>query len=286
MALAVLLVFGCSSRGPINEGGTGRDGLPPRILDLDAIPDAVPRYEPRSRYGNPESYVALGKRYFTLTSADGFTERGIASWYGTHFHGKRTSSGEAYDMYTMTAAHRTLPLPTYARVSNLQSGRSVVVRINDRGPFHDNRVIDLSYVAAAKLGIANPGTGLVEVRAISPEAPLFAASGPNPAPGEPAPRRPAPPPPPANKLVSDTPRASSPGIYLQVGAFGNRVNADRLRERLQPALNDAIRIQEAAHYDHPVFRVQIGPLADAEQTDALTERLSALGIADARVVVE
>ena len=132
------------------------------------MPDAVPRVEPRSTRGNPPFYDVLGKRYFVLATADGYSERGVASWYGPTFHGGSTSIGEPYDMYAMTAAHKTLPLPAYARVTNLRNGKSVVVRINDRGPFVANRIIDLSYTAAAKLDMLREGTTLVEVRVHHP----------------------------------------------------------------------------------------------------------------------
>ena len=128
----------------------------------------MPKVESKSKYGNPKSYVVFGKRYYVKDSAKGYVEQGIASWYGTKFHGRRTSSGETYDMYAMTAAHKTLPLPTYARVTNLENGRSVMVKVNDRGPFHQNRIIDLSYSAATRLGIVKTGTGRVEVEAIDP----------------------------------------------------------------------------------------------------------------------
>src|SRR5262245_6035155 len=142
---------------------------PPKIPgDLNSIPDAVPKYEPRSKRGNPPFYTVLGKRYAVMDSADGYLERGVASWYGPTFHGESTSMGERYDMYSMTAAHKTLPLPAYARVTNLANGKSVVVRINDRGPFAKNRIIDLSYTAAAKLDMIKEGTALVEVRALQP----------------------------------------------------------------------------------------------------------------------
>ena len=133
-----------------------------------AVPDAVPRVEPRSRYGNPPFYEVFGKRYYVLSSSVGYWERGVASWYGPGFHKERTSTGEPYDMYGMTAAHKTLPLPAYVRVTNLQNGRSIVVRVNDRGPFVGNRIIDLSYTAAAKLDMLRNGTAMVEVRSIDP----------------------------------------------------------------------------------------------------------------------
>jgi len=264
--LVIFILAGCGSRGPVSHDG--RDGAPTGPIDLDSIPDAVPRDEPRSRYGNPETYEVFGKRYRVLPSAEGYVERGIASWYGTKFHGRLTSTREPYDMYAMTAAHKTLPLPSYARVTNLRNGRSIVVRINDRGPFHDNRVIDLSFVAAKKLGVADAGTGLVEVRTLDPGAP----SGPDPI---------------LSPSATSYPIAADiPSIYLQVGAFGNRDNADRLRGRLESILKRSIRIQEARAADRSLFRVQVGPLVDAEQTDSLSERLAALGFPNTHVVVE
>lgn len=160
------LLGGCSSQGPTYVGS--RD---PKLGNPDEIPDAVPRLEPKSKYGNMDSYVVRGRRYYTKDSSDGHVERGVASWYGPYFHRRKTSSGERYDMYAMTAAHKTLPLPTYARVTNIENGRSAVVKINDRGPFHGPRIIDLSYAAATKLGVVRKGTAMVEVRAIDPSRP-------------------------------------------------------------------------------------------------------------------
>jgi len=156
IAILLLSLAGCASRGELDDEAIAR------------IPDAVPKVEPLAKSGNPESYVVFGRRYYTKKSAHGHVERGLASWYGRPFHGRKTSSGETYDMYAMSAAHKTLPLPTYARVTNLENGRRVVVRINDRGPFHDGRVIDLSYTAAVKLGMKRQGTAQVEVQAIDP----------------------------------------------------------------------------------------------------------------------
>lgn len=165
--LIVLLVLGLVGCGSSPKRGAGMDG-PPMEGGTPNLEDAVVRAEPPSRYGNPPSYVVFGKRYYTMKSALGYRERGIASWYGTKFHGRRTSSGERYDMYRMTAAHKSLPLPTYVEVRNLQNGRTAILRVNDRGPFHEGRIIDLSYAAALKLDILRTGTGLVEVRALSP----------------------------------------------------------------------------------------------------------------------
>jgi len=197
----------------------------------------VPKVEPRSRYGNPSSYVVFGKRYYTLPESDGYVERGIASWYGKKFHGSRTSSREPYDMYAMTAAHTQLPLPTYVQVTNLKNGRKIIVRVNDRGPFHQNRLIDLSYTAAVKLDIVREGTGLVEVRALDPlsyqnvdqfnDAEFMAEV----------------------KTVSNQPEAqqqnsniptANPRVFVQVGAFGNRANADQLAIVINLVLSNVV----------------------------------------------
>ena len=234
--------------------GTGpeRDSAPVEGIDLSSIPDAVPRAEPRSRYGNPRSYVVDGKRYFTLSCARGFTERGVASWYGTKFHGRRTSSGETYDMYGMTAAHRTLPLPTYVRVRNLSPGREIVVRVNDRGPFHDDRILDLSYAAATKLGIARRGTGLVEVRALDPGS-----------------------------------TAAAPAtIFIQAGAFRTSANASRMRAGLAVATGLPVRVRRTVYNGRAMYRVWLGPVSSVEEADRVVSTLGVLGIEEPQVVVE
>jgi rare lipoprotein A len=167
ITLAVGLIPGCTplgmgSPGPVSPSGGG--------INFDELPDAVPQAEFKSRSGNPESYVIEGTTYRVLRTSDGYREEGIASWYGGYFHGRRTSSGDTYDMYQMTAAHKSLPLPTYVRVTHLENGRSVVVRVNDRGPFVQDRIIDLSFAAASKLGMAAIGTARVEVVALDPPA--------------------------------------------------------------------------------------------------------------------
>jgi rare lipoprotein A len=258
------------------------DKAPDGPVDFSTVPDAVPRQENRSKYGNPETYVVFGKRYRTLSDAQGYRERGIASWYGTKFHGRRTSSGEPYDMYAMTAAHKTLPLPVYARVTNLKNGRSVVVKVNDRGPFHDNRLIDLSYVAAGKLGILKAGTGLVEVEVID-----SADAQPKPPPTRVATRQQDP-----GAMaapVTEQPARTgppSPEFYLQVGAFGNQFNAERMRNRLRSDIDQAIRIERSAEAMREIYRVQVGPVGSVEQADDLSERLASLGIREMRIVVE
>ena len=165
--LVILALAGCGS-APQRGGYYKDDGpheRPP--ANLDRVADAVPRVEPLHKYAN-RPYSALGKNYTPMTSVQPFRQRGLASWYGKRYHGQKTSSGEVYDMYAMTGAHPTLPIPSYVRVTNLANGRSVVVRINDRGPFTSERVIDLSYVAAYKLGYIQAGQARVEVESIVP----------------------------------------------------------------------------------------------------------------------
>lgn len=261
----LLLISGCSSVGPFAP----EDGAPAGDIDVAAIPDAVPRIEPRSRSGNPPNYVVNGRRYHLLDTAVGYRERGIASWYGTKFHGRRTSSGEPYDMYAMTAAHKSLPLPAYVRVTNLQNRRTTIVRVNDRGPFHPNRIIDLSYAAAKKLGIAANGTGLVEVEAITPGHP----------PAAPLQVTPAAP-------TASASTGTRPGLYLQVGAFVSRHNAERLQMRLAQSNLGRVYIQPTNAGDQAVYRVRLGPIGNVERADQLAETLTGLGYGEPHIVVE
>jgi rare lipoprotein A len=283
LLLLPLLLGACA--GPGGPRGPLSDGPPRGDVDISAIADAVPRVEPRSRYGNPDSYVVNGRRYHVMDTDAGYMERGIASWYGSKFHGRLTSTREPYDMYAMTAAHKTLPLPTYARVTNLRNGRSVVVRINDRGPFVDNRIIDLSYVAAKKLDIIAEGTGLVEVRVVNPggEAPVTRMAGngtePVPAPGP--------------RVAGFIPAARAapaatgdPRMYLQVGAFADRGNANSLARRLADRLGTDIRIHPTPSGAHTLYRVRIGPLGSVADVDRLSARVAALGLEPPHVVVE
>lgn len=263
-ALLLGTLGACAGKGVIPEPVIDKDGAPKGSIDINSIPEPIPRAEPRSRYGNPPFYIQDGRRYDVLASSAGYAERGIASWYGTKFHGRRTSSGEPYDLYAMTAAHKTLPLPTYARITNLRNGRSVVVRINDRGPFKDTRLIDLSYAAAAKLGILPEGTGLVEVHAIDVTDPGYQTA------------IAAPP--------SPMPQAN---LYLQIGAFANPQNAERLRLRLQGADFANVRIAEGhTGGNTPVYRVHIGPIASVEDADRMAARLAELGINGSHIVID
>ncbi len=174
--LVTLLGLTACSTPPVTRPQTtmitnSKDGAPKFAVDVTHLKNAVPKYEPKSYYGNPHSYSAVGKRYYVLETAKGYKKTGVASWYGTKFHGRPTSSREPYDMLAMTAASPNLPIPTYVKVTNLENGKQVVVRVNDRGPFVDDRVMDLSFAAAKKLGYAEKGTAHVTVEAISFEAP-------------------------------------------------------------------------------------------------------------------
>ncbi|MES9861752.1 MAG: septal ring lytic transglycosylase RlpA family protein [Candidatus Thiodiazotropha sp. LLP2] len=264
--LCLMILAGCSSApGSRTSRADGVSPHHPPPSDIATIPDAIPKDEPKSRYGNPASYEVFGRRYYTLSESQGYSARGIASWYGSKFHGQRTSSGEPYDMYAMTAAHKTLPLPSYARVTNLKNNRSVVVKINDRGPFHDNRLIDLSYSAAWKLGITGEGTGLVEVTTMEAGTP------------EPQPPRVATP------VIKR--KGALPELFLQVGAFGDSKNANRLKARLEEQLKTSVLIHGNDSSNDRVYRVQVGPIASVEMADHLSQQLSQLGIENPHVVV-
>jgi rare lipoprotein A len=257
-------------------------------IDVSKIPEPVPKTEPRSRFGNKQSYSVLGKTYTLLPSAEGYVERGIASWYGNKFHGYMTSSFETYDMYAFSAAHKTLPLPSYARVTNLDNGKSVVVRVNDRGPFHENRIIDLSYAAAVKIGVWPKGTGLVEVRSIDPGHPDAKLPPPEVASQPIAPRSAAPLP--SRNVVATTQPAisgaSAPRIYLQLGSFGERANAERAQAAATKSGLEQVDIQSVTVAGRTVHRVRVGPLATVEAADAMTARIEKLGLGAPRVAIE
>jgi rare lipoprotein A len=279
LVLAAALLAGCGTqpvrRAPSStppEHGTAaypeRGTPPPPPQNIDTIPDPVPRVEPRSARGNPPSYEVFGKRYAILATAEGYKERGVASWYGPDFHARPTSSGEPYDMYAMTAAHKTLPIPVYARVTNLGNGRSVIVRINDRGPFVANRIIDLSYTAAHKLDMTRAGTAFVEVEVITPGAPAQLAQ---------AVAQPATTPATGTSLTG-------PVLYLQVGAFGVAANATRLAERLRAAGIEQVSVAQPAGTP-PLYRVRVGPIADVAGYDAMAARVARLGV-EGRLVTD
>jgi rare lipoprotein A len=239
----------------------------------EAVPDVVPHTEPRSRSGNPPFYAVFGKRYYVLSSSVGYVERGVASWYGPGFHKVRTSTGETYDMYGMTAAHKTLPLPAYVSVTNLQNGRSIVVRVNDRGPFVGNRIIDLSYTAASKLDMLRNGTAMVEVRSIDAPTPALTAST-----GAPATATESAPP-------SVAPIANT-ALFVQAGAFSDPANAERLAEKLRGGSYGKVFVRDNEIAGRRMYRVRIGPVPDVAEFDRIVAALDRLGIKDAHLALD
>lgn len=233
------------------------DGAPSRNVDFNKIPNAVPKVEPLSKYGNPRSYVVRGKRIYVLHNTKHYNKVGFASWYGTKFHGKLTSTREPYDLYAMTAASRDLPIPCYVQVTNLTNGRTVIVRVNDRGPFVGSRIIDLSYVAAEKLGYANHGTALVRVTAIDPH--LWAQRD--------------------NIMPTTVVNAppSDNNYFLQVGAFAKLDNAELYKQRITALTSLPVSVKTGYHHQTPIYRVQIGPVA-ASQSVQLQAKLENEGL--------
>lgn len=227
-----------------------QDGPPKFYVDEKKVPNATPKPEPLAKHGNMPSYTVFGRRYYTLKSSKHYEQEGIASWYGTQFHEHLTSSGEPYNMLGMTAAHKTLPLPTYVEVTNLKNQRKIIVKVNDRGPFAPGRIIDLSYVAAKKLGMLGHGTTHVRVKAIDPTT--F---------GE------------TIQLAAHAPISAAKALYLQVGAFHDRARAENLRSRLVALLGKPIHIAAGK-----LYRVQMGPFKTAAEANTFSSRLKSLGI--------
>lgn len=286
---SILLIITACSSTPRRDGGYYQDDGPHASVSVDIwqVPEPVPRHEPPSKSGN-KPYTVFNKTYYPLTDAKDYHERGIASWYGRKFHGRRASSGETYDMYALTAAHKTLPLPSYARVRNLTNNRSIVVRVIDRGPFLDNRLIDLSYTAAARLGILGTGTGLVEVEGITPDdspANIRLAARDESMGTETMPVT-------AAGIATESsdrvppPAVTVPRLYVQAGAFANIDNARALRTRLQNGAFKPVEIQTAELDDNTVHRVRIGPLPSVEEGDRVAARVASLGINNAYLIVE
>ena len=223
--LVLSLLGGCAAMGYLPSAPETQDGAPDQIpYDLRSLPDPTPTQEPLSSYGNPPTYKVFGKTYTTLQSAAGYSAEGLASWYGRKFHGQRTSSGEPYDMFKLTAAHRSLPIPTYVQVTNLENGRRTLVRVNDRGPFHDDRILDLSYAAAVKLGFAEKGTARIRIEALNNGGGL------------------------------------AQELYLQAGAFRKLFEARRMQRSLQSLTGE--RTVVVRRPEDALYRVRIGPVAD------------------------
>jgi len=251
--LLALSLGGCTFGVPMS--GPGGGGNPADYGDVDR--------GILSKTGNPSSYVVFGKRYQVLDSAAGFTQRGMASWYGPDFHGKRTSSGETYDMHAMTAAHKTLPIPSRVRVTNLANGKSVIVKVNDRGPFARGRIIDLSYAAARKLDMIGPGTAEVKIEVVDRNG-----------------RR---------KKVRAVPLkedGDNGSIYIQLGSFASEANARRLMKELLARREQPLQMKRVEADQGVFFRVQLGPLADVAEADSVRKRLQRKGYRQARIVIE
>ncbi len=288
--LLSLVLWGCQYSAPSSSPGT--DSGPLRIpAGVLSQPDPVPRDEPLSASGNSLSYVVFGKRYYRLDSARNFDETGVASWYGRKFHGRLTASGEPYDMFSMTAAHKSIPLPAFARVTNLANNRSVVVRINDRGPFVDDRLIDLSYAAAAKLDMLDKGTANVRVVTLSgvpgESVPLQTAATVYVKPyQEPQPILSLPSPTPGATIApqpgGDIVLASSSGRFLQIGAYGSFAAADELRVRVDGSVVGVVFVSKLP--SSALFRVQIGPFTTAAELAAAKATLLERHSIDAIVV--
>jgi rare lipoprotein A len=252
-----------SEAQPPRSGGYYKDDGPGEKppANLDQIADAQPKVEPLHRYAN-RPYQVFGKEYVPLASVQSYRQRGVASWYGKKFHGQRTASGEAYDMYAMTAAHPTLPIPSYARVTRVATGRSIIVRINDRGPFHQGRMIDLSYAAALKLGFAHLGSAEVELESIEPGQAVT----------------------PTEQAAAQAPQAAAlteqalpaieqaAAVYVQVGAFSSRENAESLRSRLEDELGwlkDTVQVLAIGN----LWRLHVGPYRTQDDARAVAERI-------------
>jgi rare lipoprotein A len=233
--------------------------------------DPIPRAEAKGRYGNGPVYEVFGERYTVMDDASGYKQRGVASWYGKKFHGELTSSREVYDMHAMTAAHKTLPLPTYVRVRNLGNNKTVVVRVNDRGPFVDNRIIDLSYSAAIKLDMIRSGTALVEVTAFNFDEPK----------GDRPTRQTTATAQPRSVESNETGR-----IFIQVGAFGSRDNASRRYSIVKNGGINSVVVYEDQNSGEPLYRVRIGPIRGVAQYDSIARQLAELGIRDPILVTQ
>ncbi len=258
----VLLLSGCTFGVPM--GGNSSDTPGSNDIQLDA--------SGKAKYGNPSSYVVFGKRYFVMNSAKGFVQRGTASWYGPDFHGKRTSSGETYNMHAMTAAHKTLPLPTMVRVKNLENGKTAIVKVNDRGPFAHDRIIDLSYAAAKELGVIGPGTAQVEITALSATDHQSAANEPRPTIR-------------AIPLQTAAADQSEDEIFLQLGSFGSEVNAINMRNDLRNKNETAVVISPVDTDGGTFYRVRLGPLLDVAEAESVQKRLLRKGYGNVRIVV-
>ncbi len=277
VASCLLLAACTSSGGPLNDAKNsgvrpGIDGAPSGEFDAAAVPDAIPRAHKGAVKASP--YTVLGKKYFPLASSAGYSETGTASWYGTKFHGHKTANGEVYDMYGMSAAHKTLPLPSYVRVTNIANGNRVVVRVNDRGPFHGNRIIDMSYAAARKLDFFGKGIAQVKVEALDPysEQPVAQKA--------PVPKESA--------VVTAAPsnEAAHPKMFLQVAALSNQQSADSLQRQLSQVTTFDVTVVTAIEATGPLHRVRIGPLSTLQEVEDVKQQVDNAALGAPHLVYE
>ncbi|MCQ9424590.1 septal ring lytic transglycosylase RlpA family protein [Pseudomonas sp. LJDD11] len=315
----VLASCSSSSRSPQHSGSQAvrsapgldinrahKDGAPWWDVDISKIPDATPTLHTGAFKANP--YTVLGKSYFPMNDGRRYVATGTASWYGTKFHGQNTANGEVYDLYGMSAAHKTLPLPTYVKVTNLDNNRTVVLRVNDRGPFYSDRIIDLSYAAAKKLGYAESGTARVKVEGIDPQewwaqrgrsAPLMMAQAqPAPKPAAPVitasagtieqwtppPQQHAAPPVPLQDEAKKNASGSADGLFLQVGAFANPDAAELLRSKLSTMVRAPVFVSSIARNQQTLYRVRMGPVATQGEAQQLQDSIRSANLGQPSVV--
>lgn len=302
----IMLINGCShtpenDSSPSNTSSSGkryagkdRDWGPDQEIDMSHVPDATPRYELRTIAGNKNPYTVLGKTYTLMEDERGYKERGKASWYGYKFNGELTSNGDLYDMFSMTAAHKTLPIPSYVRVTNVDNGKSVVVRVNDRGPFHDDRIIDLSYAAAQRLGITRVGTGDVEVEVLVPDddprPPLRAAKQTSVASTKTNSRDKQTTQPSVTAAtyspgaVQYSPDASrTNGAYLQIAAFGVESSAKQFASQVGSKLTYPVVISTVEN-PQKLYRVRVGPFESAQKLEQARDQLQKINVLQSHVV--
>lgn len=233
--------------------GSTADGPPQANINIDNVPNAIPRHLPKSRYGNPTSYVVNGKRYYVLSSAKNYNQTGIASWYGSKFHGRLTSTRQPYNMYAMTAASPTLPIPCFVRVTDLANHHQIIVKVNDRGPFAANRIIDLSYVAAKKLGFMQKGTAWVRVSSIDIESPYM---------------------------------PKDPHLYLQLGAYSQDYNAKKTLNHAQKITSIPVKISRTDKYLETLYKVEVGPINSTRKADQLQHTFILAGFTSAFTIIK
>ncbi|MBE0484961.1 septal ring lytic transglycosylase RlpA family protein [Marinobacter sp.] len=287
--VAVLVLSGCASspESPKTSGPDHssrytlkQDRAPSGNFDVSGLQDAVPRYEPPRNAGNMAEYQVWGKTYRVMDSNDGYVARGVASWYGEKFHGHKTSNGEVFDMYSMSAAHKSLRIPSYARVTNLDNGKSVIVRVNDRGPFHGDRLIDLSYAAAKKLDYKSRGTARVEIESITvrQDGSMTLAGKPF-NPGVMAPLAGS------NSAPSDQ-QASGTGLFVQLGSFSQRDPAEALLARARDVLERPMRVRQVTTGSGNFHRAQIGPFNDETEARRAQNLLESNGFSQSIVLTD